>query len=213
MTVESASPSASPNDRLFSRSTHDELLRSTVRLARLVFNAPAASIFLYDESAHELIFEASSGAGEDRLIGMTIPADQGIAGWVLATGETVVVRDTSSDERFDRAFAESTGYLPDVIMAAPLVLDESPLGVIEVLDPQVETFGDLSAIDVLTELGNQSCCALSLLRAARQLQPAGRDRVVDEALGRLGMLARGSARDDLRAASDLVVALARMLER
>src|SRR5262249_46591380 len=156
MTAGPANHAASGHERLFSHSVHDELLRSTVRLGRIIFNAPAASLFLYDQASHPLVFEACSGASEDTLMGTAISADQGIAGWVLAVGETIVVRDAVTDERFDQAFAASTGYVPDVIMAAPLILDEAPIGVVEVLDPQVDTFGELSAIDVLTELANQS---------------------------------------------------------
>src|SRR5258708_15657043 len=105
---------------LFDVAVHDELLRSTVRLARLAFGASGASVFLYDGEHDQLVFEASSGEGEDRLIGVAIPANRGIAGWVWNTGETIVVRDLATDARFDRKFAEETGYVPNEIMAALL---------------------------------------------------------------------------------------------
>ncbi|ETK37752.1 GAF domain-containing protein [Microbispora sp. ATCC PTA-5024] len=158
--------------RLFDSTVHDEMLRSTVRLARLTFSAAAASVFLYDKRRDELVFEASSGEGEDHLIGMALPSDRGIAGWVWNTGETIIVRDLQRDSRFDKAFAASTGYVPDEIMAAPLEVGGEALGVLEVLDPRLDRFGDLAAIDMLTELAQQSCAALSLLVAARVMRPA-----------------------------------------
>ncbi len=155
--------------RLTDPGTHDELVRSTVRLARLAFSAAAASVFLHDERRDELVFEASSGAGEDVLVGRAIPAGRGIAGWVFATGETIAVADLARDARFDRSFAETTGYVPDTILAAPLLRDDVTIGVLEVLDPQLSRFGQLAAIDLLAELACQSGLALTLLQAARSL--------------------------------------------
>jgi signal transduction protein with GAF and PtsI domain len=147
---------------------HDEILRSTVRLARLSFNASAASVFLYDHERDALVFEASSGAGEDRLVGVAIAPDRGIAGWVAHSGEPIVIRGVADDERFDRDFAAETGLVPDIIMASPIEHDGDILGVLEVLDPQLDGLGDIVAIDLLTELANQSCAALSLLLADRK---------------------------------------------
>jgi GAF domain-containing protein len=162
--------------RLLNPDTHDELVRSTVRLARLTFSAAAASCFLYDEQSGQLVFEASSGAGEDRLVGVAIPAERGIAGWVFQSGETIIAEDVTQDPRFDRDFAVSTGYVPSTIMAAPLDLGDQTIGVLEVLDPVLDRFGDLAAIDLLSELAAQSAGALSLLTAARRFAHGTPDR-------------------------------------
>ncbi|MFG1948317.1 GAF domain-containing protein [Nonomuraea sp. NPDC048826] len=146
---------------------HTELMRSTVRLARLTFSAGAASVFLHDEQRDRLVFEASSGEGEDRLVGQAIPAGRGLAGWVFQTGETVVC-DVRDDPRFDRDFARSTGYVPDTLMAAPLELDERVIGVMQVLDPALGRFGELAAIDLLTELANQLAITLALVLVTRR---------------------------------------------
>ena len=45
--------------------TFRALLQSIVDVARSIFGAPAASIFLSDEEADELVFEAVSGQGGD----------------------------------------------------------------------------------------------------------------------------------------------------
>lgn len=155
--------------RLLRPTEHDELLRSAVRLARLTFSASAASVFLYDEEQDRLVFEASSGEGEDRLVGVAIPAGRGVAGWVFQTGETVLITQVRADPRFDREFAQGTGYVPEVLMAAPLELEDRAIGVMEVLDPAVEKFGEMAAIDLFTELATQSALTLALMTAARSL--------------------------------------------
>jgi GAF domain-containing protein len=152
--------------RLVDPQVHTDLLRSTVRLTRLAFGAAAASIFLYDDERDSLVFEAASGTGEDRIYGFAIPADRGVAGWVYQTGETLLVRDVAADARFDRAFAERTGYVPASIAAAPLIVDE-PVGVLEVLDAAEGRFDDIDGMDLLTQLADHLAAAVSLLLAAR----------------------------------------------
>lgn len=162
---------ASGFGRLVDPHVHAELLRSTVRLSRLVFGAAAASVFLYDPGRDTLVFEAVSGRGEERIVGAGIPADRGVAGWVFQTGETMVLNDVGADARFDRVLAERTGYVPEAIVAAPLVLDE-PIGVLEVLDAAPSRFDDLTAMDILTALADHLAVSMSLLRAARSVQQA-----------------------------------------
>ena len=166
---------ASGLGRLVDPQVHTDLLRSTVRLTRLVFGAAAASLFLYDEDRDALVFEASSGQGEDRIYGLAIPADRGVAGWVYQTGETMVIHDVRQDARFDREFAESTGYVPATIAAAPLMVDE-PVGVLEVLDASRGRFDDLHCMDLLTQLADHLAASVSLLLAARAAKRSfGRD--------------------------------------
>ncbi len=189
---------------------HDEILRSTVRLARLSFNAAAASVFLYDHERDVLVFEASSGPGEDRLLGLTLPPDRGIAGWVANTGEPIVIRGVAEDSRFDRDFAAGTGLVPDVIMAAPIEHEGDILGVLEVLDPNLSTVSEIMAIDLLTELANQSCAALSLLIADRRSRAQRDDRTGPFAV--LAHLLDGADPDREAAVNELVAAVAKLVK-
>ena len=115
---------------------HRTLLQAIVDTARNVFDAGAASILLLDEERHDLLFAAVAGEGAGQLLGRRIPANTGIAGSVLATRQPIVLDSVKDDPRFEPDVAESTGYVPDVIMAAPLAAEEKPIGVFEVLDPR-----------------------------------------------------------------------------
>lgn len=186
----------------------DEILRSTVRLARLAFAAAAASVFVRDEENGTLVFEASSGIGEDRLVGVTIPGDHGIAGWVATTGEPMIVRGVAEDTRFDRGFAESTGLVPDVIMAVPMEHAGEILGVLEVLDPKVTGIGDLDAMDLLTELANQSGAVLKLSLSRR---PGTRQRPAGDPVERIVASVRRLGGRRAEAATALLEAVADLL--
>ena len=187
---------------------HRSLLQATVEVARAIFGAKAASVFLLDEEAEELVFEAVAGEGEDELIGMRFPAGNGIAGWVLTTGQPLVVDDLSSDTRWSRSQAESTGYVPKSMMAVPLLVEDRALGVLEVLDRPPESRVRLAEVDLLGLFANQAAIALDLLQRARR----AREALAGE--GRLAPLAAVAARleeEERDAAFDLLRALERVL--
>lgn len=166
---------------------HRELLQSVVEVARAIFGARAASIFLLDEESDELVFEAVAGEGADSLIGRRLPSSTGIAGWVLVTRQPLVLADVEQDPRFARDVAEATGYVPKSLMAVPLLHEERVLGVLQVLDrPERERFS-LAEMDLLGLFGNQAAIALDLLGRAR------RARAVVDDESPLGVVARLAA--------------------
>jgi len=149
---------------------HRELLRSIVEVARAIFGAKASSILLLDEAAGELVFEAVAGEGEETLVGQRLPAGTGLAGWVLATRQPIVVEDLDTDPRFARDTAAETGFVPKGLMAVPLLDGERALGVLEVLDrPQRSRFS-LAEMDLLGLFASQAALALDLLQRARRVQ-------------------------------------------
>jgi GAF domain-containing protein len=187
---------------------HRALLQATVEVARAIFGAKAASVFLLDEEADELVFEAVAGEGEGELIGMRFPAGTGIAGWVLTTRQPLIVDDLTADTRWSRSAAESTGYVPKSMMAVPLLVEERALGVLNVLDRPEESRVKLREVDLLGLFANQAAIALDLLQRARR----AREALAGE--GRLAPLARVASRleeDDRDAAFEFLRALDRLL--
>jgi GAF domain-containing protein len=165
-----------------------ELLRSVVEVARAIFRARASSVLLLDESANELVFEAVVGEGEETLLGQRFPAGTGVAGWVLATRTPLVIEDVRRDPRFAQDVAEDTGYVPEGLMAVPLLADERALGVLEVLDRQAKF--TLEEMELLGLFAAQAAVALDLLQRAREAEAAlagdGRLAVVARVAAALG---------------------------
>jgi GAF domain-containing protein len=155
---------------LGSEESHLELLRSIVEVARALFHAKASSIFLLDEETDELVFEAVAGEGSDRLLGTRFPSSTGIAGWVLVTGQPLVLEDVGADPRFARDAAEATGYVPRGLMAVPLLHGERALGVLEVLDRPEDVRFSLEEMELLGLFAAQAAIALDLLQRARRAQ-------------------------------------------
>ena len=169
---------------------HRALLQSVVEVARAIFAARASSVFLLDEDADELVFEAVAGEGAESLIGQRIPSSTGVAGWVLVTRQPLVLEDVGSDPRFARDVAESTGYVPHGLMCVPLLHDEKALGVLNVLD-RASQF-TLEEMELLGLFANQAAIALDLLQRARRAQAVlAESGDPAEALARVASLLEG----------------------
>ena len=171
-----------------SEENHRALLQSIVDVARAIFAAEASSIMLVDRATDELVFEAVSGEGEGDLVGMRFPSSTGIAGWVLVTGQPIVIDDLQQDPRFARQAAERTGYVPKGLMAVPLVNGEATLGVLQVLDRARDRASPIGEIDLLILFANQAAIGLDLLQTARRARS-----VADTGDGREAVVARIAA--------------------
>ncbi len=158
-------PAANPPDL-----TQRSLLQSIVEVARSFYGAAAASVFLVDEQTGDLVFEAVAGEGESSLRGTRFPPGTGIAGWTVMCGQPLLIDDVSDNPQFSRDAAESTGYVPRSIMAAPLFHNGDCIGVLEVLDRDSQPRCDLGDLDALGLLATETAATLALLVRLRSLE-------------------------------------------
>jgi GAF domain-containing protein len=200
---------------LASEDEHRALLQSIVEVARAIFHAKASSIFLLDEEADELVFEAVAGEGSATLIGRRIPSSAGFAGWVLVTRQPIVVEDVADDARFARSVAEDTGFVPKGLMAVPLLHEDRALGVLQVLDRPQNAHFSLAEMDLLALFANQAAIALDLLQRARRARTVLHDEGKDdlEAVSRLASVLDGLEGRERQSALRLVETLEELLAR
>ena len=189
-----------------SNEAYRSLLRSIVEVARAIFTAQRSSIFLLDEEADELVFEAIAGEEEQGLIGTRIPSSTGIAGWTLVTRQPLVIEDLTQDPRHAREVARQTGYVPKGIMSVPLLVEERALGVLQVLDRPHRPGFTLQEMELLGLFANQAAIALDLLQRSRRAQSA-----LEEGSGDVAVVARLAAALDALVEDDRAKAL-RLLE-
>ena len=137
----------------------DELLALIVDRSMELLHAERATIFLYDAGTNELISRIAAGAEEIRF-----PADRGIAGAAIQTGQTVVVPDAYADERFNPDVDKRTGFRTRNILSVPLRNHEGKLvGVLQVLNKTPDGFADYD-ISLAETLGAQAGVALQRAR-------------------------------------------------
>ncbi|MBN1242800.1 MAG: sensor domain-containing diguanylate cyclase [Spirochaetales bacterium] len=92
------------------------------------------SLLLLDRRTEELVFRIAVGKAGERLAGRRIPATEGVAGWVLANAQALIVEDAASDPRFSARADGLTGFRTESIIAVPLRTDERAFGVIELIN-------------------------------------------------------------------------------
>jgi GAF domain-containing protein len=139
---------------------HQELVRSITSAAESIFGAAACSIALLDETTDELVFYVASGTGAEDVVGMRIPSNQGIAGWVVTSGQPIAIEDVRRDARFAADVAESTGFTPTSILAMPLETERRMIGVIEVLDRETEGRDGRNDLELLSLFAAQAALAI-----------------------------------------------------
>jgi GAF domain-containing protein len=138
----------------------NELLQTIVEAAARLFGAAASSIALVDETQQTLQFRVATGAGAESVIGMRIPVGEGIAGYVVMTGQPLAVSSVHEDPRFARETARKTGYVPQSILAMPLLYGDRAIGVIEVLDKiDAASFG-IQDMELLGIFARQAAIAI-----------------------------------------------------
>lgn len=155
-----------------------ELLRSITQAARALFDAAACSLAVLDEHSDELVFHVASGEGSDDIQGIRVPAGQGIAGWVVSSGQALAIDDVARDRRFASEVAEGTGYVPRSILALPLETDRAVIGVIEVLDRGTQRDRDM---ELLALFARQAALAIENSRVFTDLGRALFSALADHA--------------------------------
>jgi GAF domain-containing protein len=196
---------------LASEEAHRTLLQSIVEAARAIFSAKASSIMLFDEPADELVFEAVAGEGSEGLIGQRMSSTTGVAGWVLSSRQPLVIEDVTQDPRFSREAAERTGYVPQGLIAVPLLREERGLGVLNVLDREDDRPFGVADMELLTLFANQAAVALDIVQRAR-LAHAALAREGDLAVvARLASSVHALAGDRAEAAQRFLAALEDLL--
>src|SRR6516225_12277477 len=139
----------------------DELLRSLTETARRLFGAAACSLALLSEDESELLYTIAAGEGADDVTGLRIPTSQGIAGWVVQSGQPIAISDLANDPRFSRELAEQTGYVPQTILAVPVETPQRMLGVISLLDRDARRPGAEQDMALLSLFADQAALALA----------------------------------------------------
>jgi GAF domain-containing protein len=153
--------------------SNDVLLKSIVEAAARIFGAAAASILLVNEEDETLEFKVSTGEADHDLVGTRFPYDRGIAGYVFMTGQPIATSNVREDKRFNQEFAKSTGYVPDSILATPLISsDARVIGVMEVLDKIDATSFDLHDMELMGMFAQQAAMAIDMSQQIDSIEQA-----------------------------------------
>ena len=118
----------------------DEMLRRALAMALEAVGLEAGAISVLDETANKLVFRAQQGWNVHDLValGLQVPADQGLQGLVIATGEPFVTQDVSHSTR--QAVQEFRDEGVRAMALAPMRVRGRVLGVLGVMSREPHEF-------------------------------------------------------------------------
>jgi diguanylate cyclase (GGDEF)-like protein len=112
----------------------DAVLRAIMEMIAKLFEPKDWSLLLVDEERGELYFAIAVGAAAEKLKHVRLKLGEGIAGWVAANGEPVIITDAYHDERFAKWVDQSSGFKTDSMLCVPMLCKGRTLGVIEMIN-------------------------------------------------------------------------------
>jgi len=115
------------------------LIKTIAEETKIALNADRCTVYLYDQEHNELYSKVATGL--DDVKELRIPADKGLAGHVVQTGETINIKDAYKDYRFNPDIDKKTGYRTKTILCMPIKnFNQEIIGVFQVLNKFDETF-------------------------------------------------------------------------
>lgn len=136
-----------------------EVRRRAIEAATTLLNAEAGSLILIDTETGDLFFEVATGEKEDVVKRIRLKRGEGIAGWVVENGESIIIDDVRSDPRFYSGVDEKSNFVTKNMIAVPVRTGEKMLGVLEVINKKDGRFDD-EDLEILEALSNQIAIAI-----------------------------------------------------
>lgn len=140
----------------------EKALRISLGTVVRAVGAEAGTIWFYNKDGDGRIHPSFWIGGAD-LTGLSLAAGEGIAGAVVETGQTTVVKDCQSDPRWAGRFDAKTGFVTRSMVCVPLLNKYETIGCIQIInkldgslynDADVELCENLAMLTAIAVDGN-----------------------------------------------------------
>lgn len=110
---------------------------------RQVLNVETLSIALVEPVTGDIVFvDSLLGPRFSQLPTLRLKRGQGIAGWVAANQEPVIINNAYSDQRFYSGVDRTSGFRTHSMICIPLRVDDQTIGIFQVINRKSGRFTD-----------------------------------------------------------------------
>ena len=145
----------------------DAILRTILEHMERIVEAELWTLLMLDEATQELYYAIAAGGEQEALSGLRVKVGEGVAGWVLEHGETLIVPEAEHDPRMNRKHGVQPQSVRSVI-AIPLRGRKGTHGVIEIFNPRAGQMTDYT-IAFLHILADHAAIAIENARDVKKL--------------------------------------------
>ena len=134
----------------------DEMLRVVLHKIKAVFQIDGASLALHEPDQRMFFFiqtvEMQQAGRHNEIEKMHFPDHLGVAGWVLQHNQSVMIPDTSKDERVLKEFLSDKELPTRSMICVPLRTPEAIIGVLYAINKQKGSFTskDIRLLEILS---------------------------------------------------------------
>jgi diguanylate cyclase (GGDEF)-like protein len=119
----------------------DTILRTILEHMERIMEAELWTLLMLDEATQELYYAIAAGGEQEALRDLRVKVGEGVAGWVVQHGESLIVPETSADPRLIEEGGATSHNIRSVI-ALPLRGRKGTHGAIEIFNPRTDQMTD-----------------------------------------------------------------------
>ncbi len=137
----------------------EDALRTSLGEVVKAVGAEAGTIWFYNSTGDRRIYPSFTIGGAD-LTGMSLAEGEGIAGQVVQSGKTTVVKDCQKDERWAGRFDAATGFVTRSMVCVPLINKYETIGCIQIINKKDGSLYDDADVDLCENLAMLTAIAI-----------------------------------------------------